>query len=78
MLPYMDKIIRNWHEKGVKTPMDIQKEKAKWLEARESKSSAKKPKTKNTPALLRDEPSYDMDAFSKKAIGLKYNKPNSN
>ncbi len=77
-LPYMDKIIRNWHEKGVKTPMDIQKEKAKWLEARESKKPQKKTQNKNTPDLLKDEPSYDMDAFTKKAIGLKYTKPKSN
>lgn len=78
-LPYMDKIIKNWHEKGVKNPMDIQKEKAKWLEERESKKPQKKPaQAKGTPGLLKDEPSYDMDAFTKKAIGLKYQKPNSN
>ena len=29
---------------------------------------------KNIPRLLRDEPSYDMEAFAKKAIGLKYEK----
>lgn len=73
-LPYMDKIIRNWHEKGVKTPMDIQKEKARWLEERENKKPKKKTQDKNTPALLKDEPSFDMEAFKKKAIGLKYNK----
>ncbi len=78
-LPYMDKIIKNWHEKGVKTPMDIQKEKAKWVEQRESQRPQKKSKqAKETPGLLKDEPSYDMDAFTKKAIGLKYQKPNSN
>lgn len=78
-LPYMDKIIRNWHDKGVKTVMDIQKEKAKWLEERENKKSQKKTKqAKDTPGLLKDEPSYDMDAFTRKAIGLKYQKPSSN
>lgn len=77
-LPYMDKIIRNWHEKGVKTPMDIQKEKAKWLEARESKKPQKNAQKKSSKGLLDDEPSYDIDAFTRKAIGLKYNKPNSN
>ena len=32
---------------------------------------------KNVPALLRDEPSYDIDAFTQKAIGLKYQKKES-
>lgn len=77
-LPYMDKIIKNWHDKGVKTAMDIQREKAKWLEERENKKSQKpKKQAKETPGLLKDEPSYDIDAFTKKAIGLKYQKPNS-
>ena len=31
-------------------------------------------KNNNVPALLRDEPSYDLDAFTRKAIGLKYQK----
>ncbi len=30
--------------------------------------------SKNTPRLLRDEPSYDLDAFTRSAIGLKYKK----
>ena len=29
---------------------------------------------KNTPRLLRDEPTYDIDAFTRQAIGLKYEK----
>lgn len=77
-LPYMDKIIKNWHEKGVKTPMDIQREKARWLEEQENNKPKKKAPDKNVPALLRDEPSYDVDAFTKKAIGLKFTKPKSN
>ena len=76
-LPYMDKIIRNWYEKGVKTPMDIQREKAKWQEERDKKTPQKNNSKQKVPALLRDEPSYDVDAFMKKAIGLKYKKPNS-
>ena len=73
-MPYMDKIIRNWYEKGVKTPMDIQKEKAKWQEERDKKLPQKNANKQKTPALLQDEPSYDVSAFTKKAIGLKYNK----
>ncbi len=73
-MPYMDKIIRNWYEKGVKTPMDIQREKAKWQEERDKKLPQKNANKQKTPALLQDEPSYDVSAFTKKAIGLKYNK----
>lgn len=76
-MPYMDKIIRNWYEKGVKTPMDIQREKAKWQEERDKKLPQKKTNKQNVPALLQDEPSYDIDAFTKKAIGLKYKKTQS-
>ena len=73
-MPYMDKIIRNWYDRGVKTPMDIQREKAKWQEERDKKLPQKNAAKQNTPTLLRDEPSYDIDAFTKKAIGLKYKK----
>ena len=73
-MPYMDKIIRNWYDRGVKTPMDIQREKAKWQEERDKKLPQKNVGKQNTPTLLRDEPSYDIDAFTKKAIGLKYKK----
>ncbi len=71
-MPYMDKIIRSWHEKGVKTPMDIQREKAKWQEEREKKFPQKNAPKKT--GALNDEPSYDISAFTKKAIGLKYKK----
>lgn len=73
-MPYMDKIIRGWYEKGVKTPMDIQRERAKWQEEQSKKLPKKNQSNKNVPTLLRDEPSYDADAFMKKAIGLKYKK----
>ena len=72
IISIVDKIIRNWHERGVKTPMDIQREKAKWQEERDKKLPQKNA-PKNTTAL-NDEPSYDISAFTKKAIGLKYKK----
>ena len=76
-MPYMDKIIRNWYEKGVRTPMDIQREKAKWQEERDKKLPQKNTPKQKVPALLQDEPSYDIDAFTRKAIGIKYKKPNT-
>ena len=41
---------------------------------RENKRKNYYNKKKDVPALLRDEPSYDIDAFKRKAIGLKYEK----
>ena len=31
----------------------------------------------DVPILLRDDPAYDMEAFTRKAIGIKYKKPES-
>lgn len=42
---------------------------------RENKRKNYYSKKKDVPALPRDEPSYDIDAFTRKAIGLKYKKP---
>lgn len=63
-LAYMEKILKSWHEKGIKTPTDVQKEDEKW--AAEKKPQAKKEKT------AKSEASYDLDEFAKKSIGLKY------
>ena len=41
---------------------------------RENKRKNYYNKKKDVPALLRDEPSYDIDSFKRKAIGLKYEK----
>lgn len=70
-MPYMDKIIRTWHENGVKTPMDIQKEKMKWQERKATASGDGK---KKSTAETKKQTSYDLDAYTKKAIGLKYKK----
>ena len=34
-------------------------------------------KKNDIPILLRDDPAYDMEAFTRKAIGIKYKKPES-
>lgn len=69
-MPYMDKIITSWYKNGVKTVGDIQREKAKWEASRQvaAKPDNKKQTTQKKVA------SYDLDAFTKKAIGLKYKK----
>lgn len=71
-LPYMDKILRSWYENGVKTPADIQKEKAKWSEAQENKRGTQSKKT--GAGYDEGDASYDIDAFTKKAVGIKYKK----
>ena len=70
-MPYMDKVITGWHKNGVKTVGDIQREKAKWEASRQTPA---KPDTKKQPATQKKAASYDLDAFAKKAIGLKYKK----
>ncbi len=68
-MPYMDRIIRSWHEKGVKTPADIEAERVRWQTEQQSKYQ----KTKKTPETSTDA-SYDVDAYMKKAIDLDFKK----
>ncbi len=68
-MPYMDKIIRSWHEKGVKTVTDIEAERIKWQTQQQSKLS----EGKKAPAK-KAEASYDTDAYMRKAINLDFNK----
>ena len=66
-LPYMEKVLKSWYEKGIKTPMDVEAQDKKWAE---QKMSSKSSKTKNE----KDAPSYDLDAYAKKSVHLKYKK----
>ncbi len=68
-MPYMDRIIRSWHEKGVKTVTDIEAERIKWQTQQQSKLS----QGKKAPAK-KAEASYDTDAYMRKAIDLDFNK----
>lgn len=68
-LAYMDKILKNWHSQGVKTPMDVQKIQNDWA-AEKKKKNAKSSEKASTQS------SYDIDAFTKKGIGLKYKAEN--
>lgn len=74
-MPYMDKIITGWHKNGVKTPMDIEKEKLRWRE-----SQAKKAPQKGKPQAAHEqrEPSYDIGRFLEKGVDLKYDKNDKN
>ena len=65
---YMDKILKSWHEKGVKTPADAERVQQEWAESRK-KSGKKKSESGAADAQTA---SYDLDAFTKKSLGLKY------
>lgn len=66
--PYMDKIIRSWNEKGVKTLSDIQNERMKWETEKKSRFSKDKKKDEEP----KKEASYDIDEYMKKSINLQY------
>lgn len=70
---YMDKVLSNWHKSSVKTPQDIQREKLKWQQQRVK--AAPKKNTKQKPPGERREPTFDVSAFTSKAIGIKYTPP---
>lgn len=54
--PYMNKILMNWHSKGIKTPDDIEKEKEEY-------------RRKKSPAAKSDA-SYDINEFIKRGEAL--------
>lgn len=70
---YMDKVISNWHKNSVKTPQDIQREKMKWQQQR-SRLAVQKPVKAKAPGERR-EPTFDVSAFTSKAVGIKYTPP---
>ncbi|MBQ8503110.1 MAG: DnaD domain protein [Clostridia bacterium] len=64
-MPYMDKIIRNWHVAGVRTPTDIENVQKQWAE-RQQKTTGKNKTTDNAREV-----SYDIDKYMQNAINLK-------
>ncbi len=70
---YMDKVLSSWHRNAVKTPQDIQREKMKWQQQK-MKATPKKD-TKQKPPGERREPTFDVSAFTSKAVGIKYTPP---
>lgn len=62
-LAYMDKVLKNWHSKGIKTPVDVQNEQEQWASAQKPKQQKKEEKSSS---------SYDLAAFEKKGLNLKF------
>lgn len=69
-LEYMNKVLKNWHEKGVKSPSDAEREQERWNESNFSKS--KKEKGKPKQEVFSSDASYDLEKFEKSNIGLKF------
>lgn len=63
---YIDKILKGWHDNGVKTPEEAEKLRKNFTEKKKSK---KKSETKNKSG---GDSSYDLDEFAKRSVGLKY------
>ncbi len=78
-MKYMDKILTTWNEKGVKTLLDVAREKKLWKEMQAEKF-AKKPsgKGKEQADHEKRQASYDINKFLKKATDLKYDKNDKN
>lgn len=68
-MPYMDKIIRTWHEFGVKTVVDINRCRAEWEKNRDKRLGKNK---KSAPKKndVKGDASYDLDLFTKSALDL--------
>lgn len=72
---YMDKVLQSWHKNSVKTPQDIQREKMKWQQQQQKSKPAASKNVRQKPPGERREPTFDVSAFTKKAIGIKYVPP---
>ena len=67
--PYMNKVLRSWHEKGLLTPEQVQAERQAHQQAREKAASSdpgeKKQKSKKSEAR---DASYDLDEYTRRAL----------
>lgn len=69
-LEYMDKVLKSWHDSNIKTPSDVEAEHEKWVQSKAGQASKSEKKPESAA-------SYDLDAFAKKSVGLKYKKTNT-
>lgn len=62
-LNYVDKVLKNWHKKGLKTPADVDAD-------NEKHHSKKEKRTTNTNGIegLESKPTYDIDEIERRAI----------
>lgn len=67
---YMDKVLKSWSERGIKTPDDVKKDNENWARSK----GKKKAETRDGVAEENRKSSYDLSDFEKRSIGLKYKK----
>lgn len=67
-LEYMNKVLKNWKDKGVKSPSDAKREQERWNESNFGKKKSEKPKQE----VFSNDASYDIKKFEKNIVGLKY------
>lgn len=69
-LEYMNKVLKSWHDKGVKSPSDAQKEQERWNESKFGKAQKKTEKKKQE--VFSNNASYDIDKYEKDLVALRY------
>lgn len=69
-LEYMNKVLKSWHDKGVKSPSDAQREQERWNESRFGKAQKKTEKKKQE--VFSSNASYDIGKYEKDLVALKY------
>lgn len=69
-LEYMNRVLKNWHDKGVKSPSDAQREQERWNESNFGK--AKKKTEKKKQEVFSSNASYDIGAYEKDLVALRY------
>lgn len=69
-LEYMNKVLKNWFDKGVKSPSDAQREQERWNESKFGKDKKKPEKKKQE--VFSSNASYDIGEYEKDLVALKY------
>ena len=69
-LEYMDRVLQSWQKDGVRTPADADRAQQQWNEKHFAQKRRKKAKQANPESVYSSDASYDLDAFSKHAIGM--------
>ena len=69
-LEYMDRVLLSWQKGGVKTPADARRAQEQWSAKRFGKNEPKPARAGKPESVFSSDASYDLQAFSKRAIGL--------
>jgi DnaD/phage-associated family protein len=69
-LEYMDRVLQSWRKAGVRTPADADRAQQQWNEKRFAQKGKKTVKPSKAESVYSSDASYDLDAFSKHAIGM--------